>query len=293
MASTGSALPTGCASRPQPAPCPWFGVVCDGGHVVRLILPANHLSGTLPATLGNLTNLTRLRLENNALTGRIPQTICNLTAPLADADLAYNALFGRSQSAGRCADALDADWLATQTTKVTDLRPVEFFTSALRLAWTPIAYTADGGYYQVALATQRDGPYTVHGQTADKNVSSYLVDGLTPGQTYFFQVRSVTPAHGEQPNTLMSDPAPAAGVTLTPNNERVLVAAFFPADNDLATEIGYVVARFRLGTALNPNVQVVLLVDGAEDGDTQVLELAGRPGHGHRRRPTGVGRRPS
>ncbi|MFO7633998.1 MAG: clostripain-related cysteine peptidase [Caldilinea sp.] len=260
---------------PPNTPCTWFGVTCNGGRVTELVLPANALSGTLPITLDALTGLTRLRLENNALTGRIPKSICALTSTLTDASFAYNALFARTRSAERCADAIDPDWGATQTTKVTDLRPVEFFTNALRIAWTPISYTADGGHYEIMAAINATGPYTVLGQTADKSASSYLIEGLAPAGSYFVAVRSVTPAHDDQNNTLTSDPAVTAGVTKAVNGERVLVAAYFPADNDLAAEISYVVERFRFGTALNPNVQVVMLVDGRQDGDTRVIEMAG------------------
>lgn len=255
-------------------PCNWSGVACNTGHVGELVLPGNQLSGTLPAALGSLTQVTRLRLENNALRGRIPSAFCDLVPTLGDASFAYNALFARSRSAERCANAVDSDWLATQTTKVTDLRPVEFYTDALRIAWTPISYTADGGYYEISIAVQRDGPYIVHGHTADKTASDYLIDGLTPAKSYFVEVRSVTPAHANQANTLVSNPALSAGATLASNGERVLVAAYFSADNDLASEINYVVQRFRFGTLLNPNVQVVLLVDGRQDGDTRVLEIA-------------------
>ncbi len=257
------------------APCGWFGVRCAGGRVGELVLPANRLSGALPASLGSLTALTRLRLENNALTGRIPGTLCALTSTVSDASLAYNALSARTRSAARCAATLDPDWLATQTTPVTELRPVEFYTNALRIAWTPISYTADGGYYEILAAIDANGPYTTVGQTADKGASDFLLTGLAPARTYFVGVRTVTPAHGDQPAPLTSAPVPTVGMTRAASGARVLVAAYFPADNDLASEIGYVVERFRRGTALNPNVQVVLLVDGRQEGDTRVLELAG------------------
>lgn len=256
------------------APCTWYGVACSGGRVAELILPANHLSGTLPTALGSLTGLTRLHLENNALSGRIPPSICNLTATLTDASLAYNALFSRSISATRCATQIDGDWRDTQTTPVTDLQPTEFYTNAVRLAWTPIHYTGDGGYYEIAIGAQRNGPFTRHGQTSGKDVDNYLVDGLAPGQSYFFAVRTVTPAHDEQPDALTSAASFSAGATLAAGGERVLVAAYFPADNDLAPEINYVVERLRRGTALNPNVQVVLLVDGARDDDTRMMAMS-------------------
>ena len=260
-------------TTPQ-APCDWFGVTCTNGRVTALDLPRNNLSGTLPLLMGEMSGLQRLRLESNALAGRIPPSLCKLTGHLVDANLGYNRLWNGRLSVARCMQTIDADWQATQTRPVTNLRVTEFFTNALGLRWTPISYTTDGGYYEIAIATAPDGPYTVHGQTSDKSAATYRIDNLTPGVTYYIQVRSYTPAHSNQPVALRSGPADTAGVTLALSG-RVLVAAYFPADNDLASEIGYVVERMRLGTARNPNVQVVLLVDGAKDGDTKVMEMQG------------------
>ncbi|MCE7986118.1 MAG: hypothetical protein DYG89_33490 [Caldilinea sp. CFX5] len=258
-------------ATPQ-APCDWFGVTCTNGRVTALDLPRNNLSGTLPLFLGELGGLQRLRLESNALAGRIPPSFCKLAGQLIDVNLGYNRLWNRHGSVAQCMNAIDADWQTTQTRPVTNLRVTEFFTNALGLRWTPIAYTADGGAYEIAIATTPEGPYTVHGQTSDKSASTYRIDNLTPGVAYYIQVRSYTPAHSNHPTALRSAPADTAGVTIALSG-RVLVAAYFPADNDLASEIGYVVERMRLGTARNPNVQVVLLVDGNKAGDTRVLTM--------------------
>lgn len=61
--------------------CTWYGVGCDGGEttVTSLGLYSNQLSGTIPASIGNLTSLTSLSFDNNQLTGSIPTTIGNLT----------------------------------------------------------------------------------------------------------------------------------------------------------------------------------------------------------------------
>ncbi|MBW7886289.1 MAG: fibronectin type III domain-containing protein [Caldilineaceae bacterium] len=256
------------------APCDWAGVTCNGNNVTGLMLARNGLSGTLPFSLGGLTGLAQLRLDGNALIGRMPPAICDLAGTLTGANFAYNGLFTKRASVEQCMQAIDPDWMDTQTTAVTDLRVTEFHTSSLTLAWTPIGYTADSGYYEISIATQVDGPYTVHGQTAGKDASTYLVDGLNPGSTYYLLVHSVTPPHPDQPSTVRSNAARIAAVTRA-IGDRVLIAVYFPADNDLATEIEYVVERIRAGTALNPNVFVVMLVDGRQDGDTRVLEIAG------------------
>ena len=58
----------------------WHGVTTDSnGRVTSLELTSNQLSGTIPPTLGNLTNLTVLDLWGNQLSGSIPSELGNLT----------------------------------------------------------------------------------------------------------------------------------------------------------------------------------------------------------------------
>ncbi len=58
----------------------WYGVTTDNsGRVIRLDLYSNDLSGSIPAELGNLTNLTLLSLRGNDLGGSIPAELGNLT----------------------------------------------------------------------------------------------------------------------------------------------------------------------------------------------------------------------
>ena len=59
----------------------WHGVTTDSdGHVTRLELGDNKLSGTIPAQLGNLTSLEYLWFNNNELSGAIPSQLGNLTS---------------------------------------------------------------------------------------------------------------------------------------------------------------------------------------------------------------------
>jgi len=61
-------------------PCSWYGVTCSGGHVTNLGLIANNLSGTVPESLGNLSNLEVLYLFNNQLAGPIPASLGSLSS---------------------------------------------------------------------------------------------------------------------------------------------------------------------------------------------------------------------
>lgn len=60
-------------------PCSWYGVACSEGHVTRVGLYDNHLSGSIAAELRNLTNLQGLDLGYNQLSGPIPTELSSLT----------------------------------------------------------------------------------------------------------------------------------------------------------------------------------------------------------------------
>ena len=54
--------------------CTWYGVTCDVGQttVTGIDLNTNNLTGSLPATLNNLTGLVTFYVNDNQLTGSIP-----------------------------------------------------------------------------------------------------------------------------------------------------------------------------------------------------------------------------
>ena len=74
-------------------PCSWRGVTCRSGHVTKLRLFDNKLSGSIPAELGNLANLTHLELDRNELTGSVPAELGKLYN-LTELRLARNQLSG-------------------------------------------------------------------------------------------------------------------------------------------------------------------------------------------------------
>ena len=72
----------------------WHGVTTDAnGRVTRLNLSANELSGDIPASLGNLANLSYLNLDVNELSGDIPAELGDL-ANLQELSLLGNGLSG-------------------------------------------------------------------------------------------------------------------------------------------------------------------------------------------------------
>ncbi len=56
-------------------PCSWRGVSCSGNVVIDLVLEQNRLNGSIPESLGNLTNLRKLILNHNQLSGSLPKSL--------------------------------------------------------------------------------------------------------------------------------------------------------------------------------------------------------------------------
>lgn len=84
----------------------------------------------------------------------------------------------------------DGGWTETKTVSPTDVSVMDVTFTSVEISRTPVLYTADGGYYEIAYATSPGGPYAVHGQTGNKTVSTYVVDGLEASQEYYFAVRT-------------------------------------------------------------------------------------------------------
>nr|CAD1829181.1 unnamed protein product [Ananas comosus var. bracteatus] len=62
-------------------------------QLIHLLLDSNNLSGSIPSTLGLVTNLTVVRLDKNSLTGPVPSNLNNLMN-IGELNLANNNLSG-------------------------------------------------------------------------------------------------------------------------------------------------------------------------------------------------------
>ncbi len=254
------------------SPCNWHGVVCETGFVGQLLLAGNQLRGPIPHAVAMLTHLTHLQLANNQLRGHVPLVVCDLVTHLQTATLSHNELISDNRKVKACLDLLDPHWAATQNVPPANLRVSDITTHSLTLNWTPILYTGDGGYYEISTATTLTGTFTVYGQTLDKTTDHYQLDNLVPGQTYYIRIRTYTPVLNGAPREVWSEANQMVAVTQATSG-KVLVIAYFPADNDLSPYTESILRRFQIGTALNPNVQVVFLADQQGDHNTQIFAI--------------------
>ncbi|WP_281309719.1 leucine-rich repeat domain-containing protein [Flavobacterium flavigenum] len=71
----------------------WYGITVTNGHVTAIILNNNNLVGTIPAAIGQLTEIQWLHLNANKLSGTIPVEIGQLTK-LQELQLYTNLLSG-------------------------------------------------------------------------------------------------------------------------------------------------------------------------------------------------------
>jgi Leucine-rich repeat (LRR) protein len=208
-------------------------------NLIDLYLGHNQLEGEIPSALGGLTNLQYLYLRSNKLMGPVPTTLTNLTALVVDpaTDLGLNALYTPDPTLIAFLNSKDPDWASTQTIPPSDVTATALDGANILVSWLPIPYTDDGGYYTLFSSETAGGPYTSLGPTANKSASSLQVNGLTPGQTYYFVVKTHTNVHSGNQNAIDSDYSEeASAVAWTQVNVRVagtILAGGSPLSNVL------------------------------------------------------------
>ncbi len=205
-----------------------------------LAVASNHLSGPIPIELSQLTDTSGLNLSCNMFSGDLPYPVAQV---VRWGGIAFNALTGYDPAVYPV-----WYWYINQTIAPTDLTVTGSSNGTpITLSWTPIAYYWDVGYYEISYATAPGGPFTVHGQTADKTISAYSVV-LPPRSTpYYFRVRTITEPHfcdpidmcAYQPNRVISEysevvasgagqPTPTASATSTPTASPTATATATP-----------------------------------------------------------------
>lgn len=199
-----------------------------------LLLGHNQLSGGLPGALGGLSALRSLDLSSNAFSGDVPTSITRLTG-LTSLDIGYNGLTPIDPAVRSFFTNSQPTWAATQTVPPTGLASGGLTPNSVSLSWAPIAYTGDGGYYEVLAFDPATYALSSLGTTASKAATGLTLTGLTSGTAYHLVVRTVTPAHpnaadpaSDQQNSITSDVTVPIDVTLPPPTVRTSVADSAP-----------------------------------------------------------------
>jgi len=268
-----------------------------------LWLTDNQLSGSIP-DLSELSSLNTIYLENNRLSGGFPilsvstqhlnlssnqlsgnipiSLLTNLIYLHDTLDLSYNKLTASHAAVISFLSSKDSDWENTQTVPPTNVNATALSTDTIQVEWTPIAYTNDGGYYQVKYATTSGGPYTnVSSTTTNKSATSYDVTGLTPGTTYYFVVETFTPKHGSQQNDLTSILSTEASATTNSSFPALPMLAWGSlTQSGQAMPIGTLVTYVINGTELLGTIDVIELGQygkrGLVGGDIMISQFTGK-----------------
>jgi Leucine-rich repeat (LRR) protein len=172
--------------------------------LTSLYLYDNQLEGSIPSGLVDSGTLRNIMLNSNALEGEIPSSITSNTDLGNFVDFGYNMLYSTNTAVIGFLAEKDPDWYQSQTIPPVDFEASIDTSERIVLTWTPIPYTSQSGYYEIGYSTTQGGPYSIHGHTFDKTISTYTIDDLDPGSVYYFVVRTFTPVHGWNQSNLVS-----------------------------------------------------------------------------------------
>jgi hypothetical protein len=197
----------------------------------ELYLDRNRLSGSVPPQLADMLNLHTLDLSFNRLSGELSPAFANTSAAFTPL-LSYNGLRVSDPALRSILDERDPGWEHTQTVPPGDLVASAPSWDRVVISWSPVLYTADGGYFEIGCAIESGGPYQPCGKTSGKNDTGITLLGLAPGRTHYLAARTFTPAHGEQKNDLWSEYSLEVSVTvpvlLEPDPIQPLTFFFLP-----------------------------------------------------------------
>lgn len=215
----------------------WYGVTCDeNANIERILLDGNNLFGTLPAEIGDLTELELLDLSDNRLNGAVPAAMGNLvklvglylngnqlTGPVPSSlenltglgaptlpgyasglSIHWNALFTADSSLDGFLDARsDSDWSTTQTVAPESVVTSGAGADSVTINWEAIEFTAEAGRYRVHHGTVQGGPYDYIQTTTNKTETSLAISRLTAG-IHYFVVQTETQSHANNGNAVSS-----------------------------------------------------------------------------------------
>jgi Leucine-rich repeat (LRR) protein len=148
-------------------PCSWHGIQCKNGHVTRLYLQYNQLTGSIPSAIEGLSYLEVLNMRNNALCGDIPVELMNLVHLWA-LSLDNNHLTASDSGLIEWLNQLNPGWDASQTPcQPTEENTVQFTAATYNVA-------EDGGQATIAVsrAGSDNGAISVDYATSDDTATT-------------------------------------------------------------------------------------------------------------------------
>ena len=164
----------------------WEGISTGGTptRVIKLELPNDNLSGSIPAGLGDLAELTHLDLSSNSLTGDIPSELGGLS-DLESIKLSGNSLTGCIPPALKDVttndlSSLDLFYCAPSPENLTAAATGD---TSMVLSWDAVSNTSK---YRVEYIRPRDDDWTVDNDTIA--TTTHTVEGLTCDSPYYFRV---------------------------------------------------------------------------------------------------------
>ncbi|MFN8441897.1 MAG: hypothetical protein U0175_14050 [Caldilineaceae bacterium] len=254
---------------------PWLTQTMTNLHLLNLA--ANYLSGAIPSDIDQLSQLTTLRLEKNRLSGEIPLGLTKLSGLGANQNfsLSNNMLTATNPSVLSFLATRHPQWAETQTLAPANVLVANHTAYTATLLWNPLQSTISTGEYQIGLATQPGGPYSVYAQTNDKLSTSQTITNLCPSTTYYMAVRTHTPPNpgNRQYNDLYSDYSQEVAITTSPRQYNKLSLYALALDSDLNRQYDSLIGAIKASTALNTDELAVVLVDQADVNDTRLMSV--------------------
>ena len=186
----------------------------DLSELQNLDLGNNLLEGAIPEELGKLDKITiAFFLDGNRLEGPVPKDICTMSNNFLTGSLDYNKL--DIYNTPLSCDARFANWILTQTVPplhvtaaskaVNTIKGTTDVSADITIAWTPISYQLDGGYYEVFARHLTNNTIMSLGTTADKSVAQLEITFQGDPKLYAFYVVTHTASHARNQSALTSE----------------------------------------------------------------------------------------
>jgi|GEM_PF-1063010 len=265
-------------------PCTWAGITCANGHLIRIDRRQQNLVGELP-DFSALTELETLWLDGNQLRGKIPPAFSQFKQLIVPGglNLDYNQLISDNEQLLDWLDRQTLGWRKTQTVPPLNVMATAISESAIVVAWTPIPYLADNGYYQVTAATTSlpaVASNPIIDTTLDKSASYLTLTGLMPNTTYYLIVETVNLPHAGNPLSITSVASPEVlATTQTQMSGPRYQSA--PIPNSMSDEFGNPLThqlnlldlgRSELGTPTTTTLTMIEVGDAdLEIGNAQII----------------------